>query len=206
MGKRLTLTLFAAAAARLALVGLALAKGEKPIVVTVGNLRLTANGNFSPTAAAEEQTGADHAEPQRQDRNARSHPPSGDPRSHRRNRQERRDQRQGPARSAPRANCRRRPPPRPRAICRIGDRRRRHDQRRGRIPRTAPFIDQKRTARLQRRCQRWQDEGLRPRLPELAGLRRGRRPGHGHERSTTVATASKRWRRSPRSPAATARR
>lgn len=50
MGKRLTLTLSAAVLLVLAVVGLALAKGEKPIVVTVGNLRLTANGNFSPTA------------------------------------------------------------------------------------------------------------------------------------------------------------
>lgn len=50
MGRRLTLTLFAAALLALAVVSLALAKNEKPIVVTVGNLRLTANGNFSPTA------------------------------------------------------------------------------------------------------------------------------------------------------------
>jgi hypothetical protein len=49
VGKRLTLTLSAAVLLVLAVVGLALAKGEKPIVVTVGNLRLTANGNFSPT-------------------------------------------------------------------------------------------------------------------------------------------------------------
>jgi hypothetical protein len=49
VGKRLTLTFFAAALFALAVVGLALAKNEKPIVVTVGNLRLTANGNFSPT-------------------------------------------------------------------------------------------------------------------------------------------------------------
>jgi hypothetical protein len=51
VGRRLTLTLFAAALLALAAVSLALAKkNEKPIVVTVGNLRLTANGNFSPTA------------------------------------------------------------------------------------------------------------------------------------------------------------
>ena len=50
MGRRLTLTLFAAALPALAAVSLALAnKNEKPIVVTVGNLRLTANGNLSPT-------------------------------------------------------------------------------------------------------------------------------------------------------------
>lgn len=49
MGKRLTLTIFAVALFVLAVVGLAFAKNEKPIVVTVGNLRLTANGNFSPT-------------------------------------------------------------------------------------------------------------------------------------------------------------
>jgi hypothetical protein len=49
VGRRLTLTLFAAALLALAVVSLALAKNEKPIVVTVGNLRLTANGNFSPT-------------------------------------------------------------------------------------------------------------------------------------------------------------
>jgi hypothetical protein len=49
VGKRLTLTLSAAVLLVLAVVGLALAKSEKPIVVTVGNLRLTANGNFSPT-------------------------------------------------------------------------------------------------------------------------------------------------------------
>lgn len=49
MGRRLTLTLFAAALLALTVVSLALAKNEKPIVVTVGNLRLTANGNFSPT-------------------------------------------------------------------------------------------------------------------------------------------------------------
>lgn len=50
MGRRLTLVLSVAALLVLTVVGLALAKGEKPIVVTVGNLRLTANGNFSPTA------------------------------------------------------------------------------------------------------------------------------------------------------------
>ena len=50
MGKRLTLTIFAVALFVLAVVGLAFAKNEKPIVVTVGNLRLTANGNFSPTS------------------------------------------------------------------------------------------------------------------------------------------------------------
>jgi hypothetical protein len=49
VGRRLTLTLFAAALLALTVVSLALAKNEKPIVVTVGNLRLTANGNFSPT-------------------------------------------------------------------------------------------------------------------------------------------------------------
>lgn len=49
MGRRLTLTFFAVALFALTVVGLALAKNEKPIVVTVGNLRLTANGNFSPT-------------------------------------------------------------------------------------------------------------------------------------------------------------
>lgn len=48
MGRRLTLTLFGAALLVLAVVSLALAKSEKPIVVTVGNLRLTANGTFSP--------------------------------------------------------------------------------------------------------------------------------------------------------------
>jgi len=50
VGRRLTLVLSVAALLVLTVVGLALAKGEKPIVVTVGNLRLTANGNFSPTA------------------------------------------------------------------------------------------------------------------------------------------------------------
>lgn len=50
MGRRLTLVLSVAALLVLTVVGLVLAKGEKPIVVTVGNLRLTANGNFSPTA------------------------------------------------------------------------------------------------------------------------------------------------------------
>jgi hypothetical protein len=49
VGKRLTLTLAAAALLVLIVVGIAAAKGEKPIVVQVGNLRLTANGNFSPT-------------------------------------------------------------------------------------------------------------------------------------------------------------
>lgn len=49
MGKRLTLTIAAASLLVLVAVSLALAKGEKPIVVTVGNLRLTANGSFSPT-------------------------------------------------------------------------------------------------------------------------------------------------------------
>lgn len=50
MGKRLTLTIATALLLVSVTVGLAVAKGEKPIVVTVGNLRLTANGNFSPTA------------------------------------------------------------------------------------------------------------------------------------------------------------
>jgi hypothetical protein len=49
VGKRLTLLLSAAALLVLAVVGLAIAKGEKPFVTTVGNLRITANGNFSPT-------------------------------------------------------------------------------------------------------------------------------------------------------------
>jgi hypothetical protein len=48
VGKRLTLTIAAAALLALVVVGLAIAKGEKPIIVTVGNLRLTANGTFSP--------------------------------------------------------------------------------------------------------------------------------------------------------------
>jgi hypothetical protein len=47
--KRLTLVLSAAALLVLAVVGLAIAKNEKPFVATVGNLRITANGNFSPT-------------------------------------------------------------------------------------------------------------------------------------------------------------
>lgn len=41
--------LSAAALLVLAVVGLAIAKNEKPFVATVGNLRITANGNFSPT-------------------------------------------------------------------------------------------------------------------------------------------------------------
>jgi hypothetical protein len=49
VGKRLTLTLSASVLLALVVVGIAAAKGEKPIVVQVGNLRLTANGNFSPT-------------------------------------------------------------------------------------------------------------------------------------------------------------
>jgi hypothetical protein len=49
VGRRLTLSLFAAALLVLAVVGMAIAKGEKPFVATVGNLRITANGNFSPT-------------------------------------------------------------------------------------------------------------------------------------------------------------
>jgi hypothetical protein len=49
MGKRLALILAAAALLAFAVTGFALAKGEKPLVVTVGNLRITANGNFSPT-------------------------------------------------------------------------------------------------------------------------------------------------------------
>lgn len=38
-----------AALLALAIVALAVAKSEKPFVATVGNLRITANGNFSPT-------------------------------------------------------------------------------------------------------------------------------------------------------------
>jgi hypothetical protein len=49
VGKRLTLTLSAIALLILVVAGLAIAKGEKPFVTTVGNLRITANGNFSPT-------------------------------------------------------------------------------------------------------------------------------------------------------------
>jgi hypothetical protein len=49
VGRRLTLTVATALLLASITVGLAVAKGEKPIVVTVGNLRLTANGNFSPT-------------------------------------------------------------------------------------------------------------------------------------------------------------
>jgi hypothetical protein len=48
VGKRLTLTLAVVALLISSIAGLAIAKGEKPIVVTVGNLRLTANGTFSP--------------------------------------------------------------------------------------------------------------------------------------------------------------
>jgi hypothetical protein len=44
----LTLTLAAAALLAFAVAGFAIAKGEKPFVATVGNLRITANGNFSP--------------------------------------------------------------------------------------------------------------------------------------------------------------
>jgi hypothetical protein len=49
VSKRLALTLFGAALVALTVVGMAIAKNEKPIVITVGNLRLTANGTFSPT-------------------------------------------------------------------------------------------------------------------------------------------------------------
>ncbi len=49
MGKRLTLVFSAVALFVLVAVGLAVAKGgEKPFVTTVGNLRITANGSFSP--------------------------------------------------------------------------------------------------------------------------------------------------------------
>jgi hypothetical protein len=48
VSKRLALTLAAAALLVFAVAGFAIAKGEKPFVVTVGNLRITANGNFSP--------------------------------------------------------------------------------------------------------------------------------------------------------------
>lgn len=49
MGKRLTLILATTALAISAAAGFAIAKGEKPFVATVGNLRITANGTFSPT-------------------------------------------------------------------------------------------------------------------------------------------------------------
>ncbi|MFP5389468.1 MAG: hypothetical protein ACLGG5_09240, partial [Thermoleophilia bacterium] len=49
MDKRLILTLSAIALLVLTVVGMALAKGEKPFVTTVGNLRITANATFSPT-------------------------------------------------------------------------------------------------------------------------------------------------------------
>jgi hypothetical protein len=48
VGKRLTLAIAAVALVALVIAGLAIAADEKPIVVTVGNLRLTANGTFSP--------------------------------------------------------------------------------------------------------------------------------------------------------------
>jgi hypothetical protein len=48
VSKRLTLTFFVVALLALAVGGVALAKKEKPFVVTVGNLRLTANGTFAP--------------------------------------------------------------------------------------------------------------------------------------------------------------
>jgi hypothetical protein len=47
--RRLVLTFFAATLPGLAIVGFALATGEKPFVTTIGNLRITANDNFSPT-------------------------------------------------------------------------------------------------------------------------------------------------------------
>jgi hypothetical protein len=50
MRKRLTLTLAIGTAVVLAIAGIALgAKGQKPFVVTAGNLRITGNGAFSPT-------------------------------------------------------------------------------------------------------------------------------------------------------------
>lgn len=45
----MTLIFATAALLIVAVAGLAIAKGEKPFVTTVGNLRITANGNFSPT-------------------------------------------------------------------------------------------------------------------------------------------------------------
>lgn len=48
MGKRMTLILAVTALLVCVAAGFALAKGEKPFIVTVGNLRITANGNFSP--------------------------------------------------------------------------------------------------------------------------------------------------------------
>jgi hypothetical protein len=122
--------------------GWALAKGEKPIVVTVGNLRLTANGNFSPTLLPKNELAPITLNLSGKIRNPRSHPPTGDPGSHRRNRQERGNQREGAAglhlgQTAGADDCQ------GQGDLLVGDHRRRHDQRRSRFPRTAALHHQK---------------------------------------------------------------
>ena len=50
MGKRSTRALLAGVCLALAVAGVALAKSEPPIVIVVGNLKITANASFSPKA------------------------------------------------------------------------------------------------------------------------------------------------------------
>ena len=63
--------------------------------VTVGNLKFTADGGFSPKALPKTTLAPIALTRRRQDQNARRHPPAGAERSPGRNRQERRGQRQG---------------------------------------------------------------------------------------------------------------
>ena len=94
MRKYLMITMALGALIALTVAGIATG-GKKPVTVRAGNLELTFNGGFTPEGALEDQADADRAQRRGQDRNHRRHPPAGAERIHPRNRQERRDQRQG---------------------------------------------------------------------------------------------------------------
>jgi hypothetical protein len=100
MRKRLIMTLALGTALAVVVAGLATAAGNhKPVVIQEGNLKVTADGGFSPTAVA------DRPQHQRQDRDHRRHSSAGAEGIHRRNGQERHDQRQGPAKVHHQQTC-----------------------------------------------------------------------------------------------------
>ena len=97
MRKHLVLTMALGAVIALTVAGVAMAReGHRR---AAGNLEVTIDGpRRHAEGALEEQVHADHASPRRASiRNHRRHPAAGAERIHRRHRQKRHDQRQGPA-------------------------------------------------------------------------------------------------------------
>ena len=139
------------------------AKPNKPTTVRVGNLKLTFNGKFTPTALPKKRLAPIALFAEGKDPDGGRHPPAGAERSGDRNRQERRRQRQGlpdlplgPA-AVPGQQARQ-------GDLQEGADRQRQDQHRDRIRGIEADPGQERPAGLQRRRQGRRHHLLHPRL------------------------------------------